>query len=60
MAKIKDFGAWILVDGEELEEFGTEVQDGGATVTCFISSVADQVSSLQSISINKFRYLVSI
>lgn len=43
MVKLKDCGVWIVIDGEEVEEFGTEVQNGDTSVTSFISSITDQV-----------------
>ncbi|KAH8091055.1 hypothetical protein BXZ70DRAFT_493087 [Cristinia sonorae] len=47
MPEIKEFGASLLVDGKELEEYDVEVDADDSTVTCFVRSVAGQVFQIK-------------
>lgn len=43
MPTVRDLKVWIVADGEDVEEFGTEVVDE-TTTTCYIPSTLGQVS----------------
>ncbi|KAH8091039.1 hypothetical protein BXZ70DRAFT_954045 [Cristinia sonorae] len=45
MPQFREFGAWILVDGKELEEYDVKTDD--STITCFVPSIVGQTFTIK-------------
>jgi len=47
-----DYEVWIVVEGQEVEHYGIEVDEAASVATCWIASKEDQVTPDSLICVN--------